>query len=151
MNTSTIHVDSTCNMIALLQLSRLEQKYHTCIYTAVSMILWQYTPDQRCEATTQCLIIFFCFFQCSSKWNCTNARLRTFCGDDGHTYSSRCQMRQKECITGRDIRIRHTGECRNDMSKFASHAHFCIQYNCMKVFVYMQCLRNESVRKLETL
>jgi len=60
-------------------------------------------------------------------------------------------MRQKECITGRDIRIRHMGECRNDMSKFTSHAHFCIQYNCMKVVVYMQCLRNESVRKLETL
>ena len=56
--------------------------------------------------------IAFCLcLQCYQRWDCSNARLRLFCGSDGNTYTSRCHIRLVECLTNTDISIKYAGQC----------------------------------------
>jgi hypothetical protein len=49
--------------------------------------------------------------KCYQRWDCSDAKLRLFCGSDGNTYMSRCHIRLEECLTNTDISIEHAGQC----------------------------------------
>lgn len=52
--------------------------------------------------------------KCHQRWDCSNAKMRLFCGNDGNTYTSRCQIRLRECLTDTDISIEYSGRCASE-------------------------------------